>query len=142
MLFGHLLTNTAQFLRMCAPTGVRRQSNASRLRAWTARRRRLIHLINSGPPRWMPPAGWEKNGLPAMKPFWEINHRKFRNVCKPPAGIRPGPNISAAAGIRPGFLTRGGMPVTMCRLNLVKGLGPVLQLAEGWTIDLPGNVTS
>jgi L-fucose isomerase len=39
------------------------------------------------------------------------------------------------------FLTRGGMPVTMSRLNLVKGLGPVLQLAEGWTVDLPGVVS-
>ena len=40
-------------------------------------------------------------------------------------------------GYSSGFLTRGGMPVTMCRLNLVKGLGPVLQIAEGWTVDLP-----
>jgi hypothetical protein len=38
------------------------------------------------------------------------------------------------------FLTKGGMPVTMCRLNLVKGLGPALQIAEGWTVDLPEKV--
>ena len=36
--------------------------------------------------------------------------------------------------------TDGQMPVTMCRINLVKGIGPVLQLAEGWTIQLPENV--
>ena len=39
-------------------------------------------------------------------------------------------------GFSSNFLTRGGMPVTMVRLNLVKGLGPVLQLAEGWTVDI------
>jgi L-fucose isomerase len=38
------------------------------------------------------------------------------------------------------FLTRGGMPVTMCRLNLIKGLGPALQIAEGYTVDLPREV--
>ena len=37
-------------------------------------------------------------------------------------------------------MTRGGMPVTMCRVNLVSGLGPVLQIAEGWTVDLPPDV--
>ena len=29
------------------------------------------------------------------------------------------------------FVTRAEMPVTMIRLNLIKGLGPVLQIAEG-----------
>ena len=53
---------------------------------------------------------------------------------------RRSPNISAAAATRPTILTRGGMPVTMCRINLVKGLGPVLQIAEGWTVDLPAEV--
>jgi len=43
-------------------------------------------------------------------------------------------------GYSSGFLTRGGIPITMARLNLVKGLGPVLQLAEGWTVDLPPKV--
>ena len=43
-------------------------------------------------------------------------------------------------GFSSGFLTRGGMPVTMARLNLVKGLGPVLQIAEGYTVDLPAKV--
>ena len=38
------------------------------------------------------------------------------------------------------FLTRGEMPVTMCRLNLVKGQGPVLQIAEGWTVNLDKDV--
>lgn len=43
-------------------------------------------------------------------------------------------------GFSSNFLTHGGMPVTMGRINLVKGLGPVLQLAEGWFVDLPENV--
>ncbi|MDC7242066.1 MAG: L-fucose isomerase, partial [Spirochaetales bacterium] len=43
-------------------------------------------------------------------------------------------------GYSSNFLTKGGMPVTMARLNIVKGLGPVMQLAEGWTVDVPENV--
>ena len=43
-------------------------------------------------------------------------------------------------GYSSNFLTKGGMPVTMARINLVKGLGPVLQLAEGWTVDIPAEV--
>ena len=43
-------------------------------------------------------------------------------------------------GYSSGFLTRGGMPFTMGRINLIKGLGPVLQIAEGWSIDLPADV--
>ena len=38
------------------------------------------------------------------------------------------------------YLTRGGMPVTMFRINLVKGLGPALQIAEGWSVELPPEV--
>ncbi len=53
---------------------------------------------------------------------------------------RHGPEYFRGGGYSSGFLTRGGMPVTMMRLNLVKGLGPVLQIAEGWTVDLPADV--
>ena len=38
------------------------------------------------------------------------------------------------------FVTKAGMPITMCRMNLIQGFGPALQIAEGWTIELPDNV--
>jgi len=62
MLFGHLLTILPRFLRMCAPTGVRRQSNASRLRAGRPAAGGLIHLINSGAATLDATGRMEKNG--------------------------------------------------------------------------------
>ena len=59
---------------------------------------------------------------------------------RPRRGIRPSRNIFRGGGWSTRFLTRGGMPVTMCRLNLVKGLGPALQIAEGETVELPEKV--
>ena len=46
-------------------------------------------------------------------------------------------NTSAAAGCSSRFLTEGGVPFTMTRINIIKGLGPVLQIAEGWSVELP-----
>ena len=76
-----------------------------------------------------------------MKPFWEITEaeaeavpRRHHLVPGQP-GLLPRRRLLVAASSR-----RGGMPVTMSRLNLVHGLGPVLQIAEGWTVDLPDEV--
>ena len=75
-----------------------------------------------------------------MKPFWEISKAEARNCL---AATTWHPSITEyfpGGGWSTRCLTRGGMPVTMCRLNLIKGLGPALQIAEGWTVDLPANV--
>lgn len=58
-----------------------------------------------------------------------------------PSGARPASTTSAAVAFSSHFVTRAEMPATMIRLNLVKGLGPVLQIAEGWTVHLPEEVT-
>jgi len=72
-----------------------------------------------------------------MKPFWEITPEEVNKML---GATQWGPaslEYFRGGGYSSKFLTKAGMPVTMCRLNLVKGLGPVLQLAEGWTATFP-----
>jgi L-fucose/D-arabinose isomerase len=75
-----------------------------------------------------------------MKPYWEISPEEVEECLKatvwPPAVLE----YFRGGGYSSSFLTRGGMPITMARINVVKGLGPVLQIAEGVTIDLPDDV--
>ena len=127
----------------CGPTGARRRSSGSRAtdpRAVAAGG--FIHLINSGAATLdATGAMTDAAGEPAMKPFWEITdggRRRRRSRRRP--GTRPTAATSAAAASQSQFVSRGGMPVTMARLNLVSGVGPVLQIAEGWTVELPKEV--
>ena len=76
-----------------------------------------------------------------MKPFWEISQEEATAPLEPPPGDPAMTEYFRGGGYSSNFLSRGGMPVTMCRINLVKGLGPVLQIAEGWTVDLPAEGT-
>ena len=100
----------------------------------------FIHLINSGSASLDGSGQQEINGKPAMKPFWEISEAEAEK-CLAATSWHPG-NLGyfRGGGWSSHFVTRGGMPVTMCRLNLVKGLGPVLQIAEGMIVDMPENV--
>jgi len=100
----------------------------------------ILHLINSGPATLDGTGQQSRNGQPAMKPFWEITEAEVKKCL---AATTWHPSITEyfpGGGWSTRFLTRGGMPVTMCRLNLIKGLGPVLQIAEGHTVDLPEKV--
>jgi L-fucose isomerase len=75
-----------------------------------------------------------------MKPFWEISESDVEN-CLAATEWCPGVlEYFRGGGFSTRYLTRGGMPVTMSRLNLVKGLGPVLQIAEGCSVDIPAEV--
>ena len=76
-----------------------------------------------------------------MKPFWEVTPDEVEKCLKATAWFPAMTEYFRGGGFSSTFLTRGGMPVTMYRINLVKGLGPVLQLVEGWTVDLPEKVT-
>jgi L-fucose/D-arabinose isomerase len=100
----------------------------------------FIHLINSGSSALDGSGEQSKNGKPAMKPFWEISEKEAQKCLDatiwPPAVYE----YFRGGGYSSCFLTRGDIPVTMSRINLIKGLGPVLQIAEGTTIDLPKNV--
>ncbi len=75
-----------------------------------------------------------------MKPFWEITPVEMKNCLEVTSWYPASIGYFRGGGFSSGFLTRGGMPMTMARINLVKGLGPVLQIAEGYTVDLPEDV--
>jgi L-fucose isomerase len=141
MLFGHLLTNTASIFAdvrtYWSPEAVKRVSGYD-LNGRAANG--LIHLINSGAAT-LDAAGWEEiDGQPAMKPWWQITESEAKKCLEATTWYPADTGYFRGGGYSSGFLTRGGMPLTMLRINLIKGLGPVLQLAEGWTVDLPANV--
>jgi L-fucose isomerase len=141
MLFGYLLTKTAQIFAdvrtYWSPEAVKRVTGQT-LEGHAAGG--VIHLINSGAASLDAAGGSRRDGQPAMKPFWEIGEDDVtRNLaattwCPAVTGYFRGGGFSSL------FVSPGGMPVTMSRINLVHGVGPVLQLAEGWTVDLPPEV--
>jgi L-fucose isomerase len=141
MLFGHLLTNTAQIFAdvrtYWSPQAVKRVTGYT---LEGLAENGFIHLINSGAATLDATGQLEQNGKPAMKPFWEISAAEVKK-CLDVTQWHPGmEEYFRGGGYSSGFLTHGEMPFTMSRINLVKGLGPVLQIAEGWTVDLPQDV--
>jgi L-fucose/D-arabinose isomerase len=143
MLFGYLLTNTAQVF-----ADVRTYWSAEAVKRVTKQKPTgraadgFIHLINSGSAA-LDGSGEQKiDGKPAMKPFWDITEGDVARCLQAttwPAAIY---EYFRGGGFSSCFRTCGGMPVTMSRVSLVKGLGPILQIAEGWTVDLPAKVTA
>jgi L-fucose isomerase len=141
MLFGNLLTNTAQIFAdvrtYWSPEAIERVSG------WKPEgmlKDGAIHLINSGACTLDATGEQTKDGEPIMKPHWEINEEEVDAMLK---ATRWGPSsleYFRGGGYSSKLLSKAGMPVTMCRLNLVKGLGPVLQIAEGWTATFPEEV--
>jgi L-fucose isomerase len=141
MLFGHLLTNTAQVFAdvrtYWSPEAVKRVTGKT-LTGTAANG--MIHLINSGSASLDGSGRMKKNGDAAMKPFWEITEADVKSCLDATTWYPASQGYFRGGGYSSNFLTLGGMPVTMSRLNLIKGLGPVLQIAEGWTADLPSDV--
>jgi L-fucose isomerase len=141
MLFGYLLTNTAQIFAdvrtYWSPEAVKRVTG-TRLAGHSASG--LLHLINSGAATLDGTGQQSRGGKPAMKPFWEISEVEAAKCLKatswPPAIYE----YFRGGGFSSCYRSRGGMPMTMCRISLVKGLGPALQIAEGWSVDLPPKV--
>lgn len=141
MLLGNLLTNTAQIFAdvrtYWSPESVQR---ATGYKLSGRAENGILHLINSGAATLDATGQMERDGQPAMKPFWEIKEDEVERCLQ---ATTWGPGMTEyfrGGGYSSTFLSRGGMPVTMSRINLVKGQGPVLQLAEGWTVDLPEEV--
>ena len=141
MLFGHLLTNTAQIFAdvrtFWSPEAVKRVTGYELSGLAEGG---IIHLINSGAATLDATGLMEKDGKPVMKPFWEITQAEVEKCLAATTWYPAITEYFRGGGFSSSFLTKGGMPMTMMRLNLVKGLGPVLQLAEGWTVDLPSDV--
>lgn len=143
MLFGHLLTDTAQIFSdvrtYWSPDAVKRVTGKE-LTGLAAHG--IIHLINSGSTTLDGTGQQMQDGQPVMKPFWEITPEEA-GKCLDATSWRPAAlGYFRGGGYSSNFLTQGGMPVTMSRINLIKGLGPVLQIAEGYTVDLPEDVNS
>ena len=137
MLFMHLLTNRAQLFSdvrtYWSPESVERVTG-KKLEGKAANG--VIHLINSGSSTLDATGEASYDGIPAMKHFWELTEDDVA-VCLGATTWHPaGREYMRGGGFTSKFLTKGDMPVTMCRLNLVKGLGPVLQLAEGWAVNV------
>jgi L-fucose isomerase len=141
MLFGYLLTHTAQIFAdvrtYWSPESVERVTGY-RLEGVAAGG--LLHLINSGAAALDGTGEQSLDGKPAMKPFWAITQEEADKCLKATSWRPASLEYFRGGGFSSDFLTRGGMPMTMSRLNLVKGIGPVLQIAEGYSVDLPEHV--
>jgi len=143
MLFGHLLTGTAQIF-----SDVRTYWSAAAVKRVTGEELKgkaaggIIHLINSGSTCLDGTGRQQRDGKPALKPFWEITSDDAKACLDATKWCPADLGYFRGGGFSSNFLTKGEMPVTMCRLNLVKGIGPVLQIAEGYTVDLPEDVHS
>ncbi len=138
MLFGYLLTNTSQMFAdlrtYWSPDAVERVSGV-RLTGDAAGG--VLHLINSGPATLDATGQQSVDDKPAMKPWWEISDEEADACLKATTWHPSITEYFPGGGWSSRFLTRGDMPATMSRVNLVKGLGPVLQLAEGVAVDIP-----
>ena len=141
MLFGHLLTNTAQIFAdvrtYWSPEAVKRVTGYE---LTGLAEDGIIHLINSGSATLDATGLQTIDGQPAMKPFWDITPAEVGKCLDATTWYPAITEYFRGGGFSSSFLTVGGMPVTMSRINLVKGLGPVLQIAEGYTVDLPEEV--
>ncbi|MCK5812237.1 MAG: L-fucose isomerase [Clostridiales bacterium] len=141
MLFGHLLTGTAQIF-----ADVRTYWSADAVKRVTGKQLTglakdgIIHLINSGAAALDGTGQQQINGKAAMKPFYDITEEEKQkcldNTTWGPASL----GYFRGGGFSSTFLTVGKMPVTMARINIVDGLGPFLQIAEGYTVELPSDV--
>lgn len=139
MLFGHMLTGTAQGFSdvrtYWSPEAVKRVTGKE---LTGDAQNGIIHLINSGATT-MDATGiqTDANGNPVMKPFSEITEEEAEKCVDAVEWVPASKGYFRGCGFSSRFKTRGGMPITMVRVNQVKGLGPVLQIAEGVSCELP-----
>lgn len=138
MLFGHLLTGTSQIFSdvrtYWSPEAVKRVTG----KELTGRAADgIIHLINSGATTLdATGAMTDADGAPVMKQVSDITENDVKECLKATTWYPADRDYFRGGGFSSNFLSKGGMPVTMSRLNIIKGLGPVLQIAEGWTVEI------
>jgi L-fucose/D-arabinose isomerase len=138
MLFGYLLTNTAQMFSdirtYWSPEAIKR---VTKIKPEGLAANGVIHLINSGASALDFSGRQMDKGENCIKPYWEISG-KDAEACLGATTWEPASlGYFRGGGFSSHFETKGTMPITISRVNLVKGLGPVLQIAEGWTVELP-----
>ncbi len=141
MAFGHLLTNTAQVFAdvrtYWSPESVKRVSG-KKLEGRAAAG--IIHLTNSGAATLDATGRQRLKGKPVMKPFWDISPAEVGACLEATRWCPAELEYFRGGGYSSAFRTEGEMPVTMLRLNLTKGLGPALQIAEGYAVSIPDKV--
>ncbi|MCR5537482.1 MAG: L-fucose isomerase [Succinivibrio sp.] len=145
MLLEKLLTNRAQIFAdvrtMWSSEAVKRVTGYE-VEGHAKEAGGFIHLINSGACA-LDYCGKQKDdkGNPTVKPFWELTEADMEACLKATTWNASDKGYFRGGGYSSRFLTEAEMPVTMARLNLVKGVGPVMQLVEGWTVKLPFEVS-
>lgn len=145
MLFGKLLTNRAQLFAdvrtYWSPEAVKRATGYE-LEGRAKAAGGFIHLINSGA-ACLDASGAAKNeqGDSVVKPWYEVSQADQEAMLEAVSWCEADFGYFRGGGYSSRFCTEAEMPCTMMRLNLVKGLGPVVQIAEGWTVKLPSEVT-
>ncbi len=142
MLFGHLLTNTAQIFSdvrtYWSPEAVKRVTGKE---LSGLAKNGIIHLINSGSTTLDATAQQkDTDGNPVMKPYWEVTGEDAKKCLENTRWCPANLGYFRGGGYSSQFRTAGQMPVTMSRVNLIKGIGPVMQVAEGWTVELPKEI--
>ncbi len=141
MMFGHLLTGAAQVFSdvrtYWSPEAVKRVTGFDLTGDAS---NGFIHLINSGASALDGSGQQSIEGQPAMKPWYNISENEVQKCLDNTTWGAGKVEYFRGGGFSSTFNTKGGMPVTMSRINIIKGQGPVLQIAEGQTIDLPENV--
>ncbi len=140
MLLSHLLTNTAQVFAdvrtYWSPDAVRRVTGKAPTGDAAGG---FLHLINSGSAALDGNGEQTRSGKPVMKPFWEITEDEVKKCLAATTFCPASLGYFRGGGFSTEYHTKGGMPVTMARINLIKGLGPALQIAEGVTAALPAD---
>jgi L-fucose isomerase len=138
MLFGYLLTNSAQMFSdirtYWSPRAIERVTGQKPEKEISGG---IIHLINSGASALDFTGQQSIEGKPGIKPFWEITDEEADKCLKATSWCPAISEYFRGGGFSSEFLTKGGMPITISRINIVKGMGPVLQIAEGYTVELP-----
>ena len=145
MLFMKLLTNRAQMfadVRTYWSEAAVKKATGYQIEGVAKEAGGFIHLINSGA-CCLDACGEVKdeNGNGVMKRWWEYSDDDIENIMSHTEWCAADMGYFRGGGFSARFLTRADMPATMVRLNLVKGLGPVMQICEGWTIKLPDDVS-
>ena len=142
MLFGHLLTNRGVMF-----SDIRTYWSPEAVERVTGKRPAgmaaggFIHLINSGATTLdATGAVSDSDGKPTMKHHWELTDADVKACLDATTWYPADRDYFRGGGFSSHFVTRGDMPMTMMRVNRVSGLGPVLQLAEGWTVELDADV--
>ena len=96
----------------------------------------IVHLLNSGSCCLDAAGAMKEKGKPVFKDWWDVTQKDVDATMKATKWVPAAVEYFRGGGFSSSFLTPGGMPLTMTRISIVKGLGPALQIAEGWSVAL------